>query len=95
MGEVCKLKNFYILFAMIFLIPVLWIKTIKKLTSINFFALAVIILALATVIYYDVQYISNNEYSTREIKWFNFWDYPLFFGIAVLNFEGNPGSLNV
>jgi len=95
MGEVCKLKTYYIIFAMTFLIPVLWIKTIKKLTIINFFALAVIISALSIIIFYDITYIVHNEYEDWVVKFFNFWEYPLFFGIAVLNFEGNPASLNV
>ena len=31
----------------------------------------------------------------KNIKNFDLLEYPLFFGIAILNFEGNPSSLNV
>ena len=80
---------------MTFLIPVLWIKTIKKLTIINAFALFVILFALVTIISYDILFITTNEYESWEIKYIDVFNYPVFFGIAVLNFEGNPASLNV
>lgn len=95
MGEACKLKDYYIGFATLFLVPVLWIKTIKKLTFINFIALGVIIFVLITIVYYDVFYIVHNTFDTREVKLFDFWEYPIFFGIAILNFEGNPSALNI
>ena len=31
----------------------------------------------------------------EEIKMFDYINYPFFFGIALLNFEGNPASLNI
>jgi len=80
---------------MTFLIPVLWIKSIKKLTIINVFALLVIIFALITIISYDIIFIKTNEYESREIKYFDPVNFPVFFGLAVLNFEGNPASLNI
>jgi len=80
---------------MTFLIPVLWIKTIKKLTFINVFALAAILFALATIITYDIIYIREDTYPEWEIKYFDAINFPIFFGIAVLNFEGNPASLNI
>ena len=80
---------------MTFLIPVLWIKTIKKLTFINVFALGVILFALATIITYNIIYIRENTFPEREIKYFDAVNFPIFFGIAVLNFEGNPASLNI
>lgn len=95
MGEACKLKNYYIIFSVLLLIPILWIKTIKKLTFINFFSLFMILLSLGTIIYYDITYIARNEYNTWTVDYFNILEYPLFFGIAVLNFEGNPSCLNL
>lgn len=64
MGEACKLKDYYIIFSVILLIPILWIKTIKKLTFINFFALFMIIISLITIVFYDIVYISNDEYES-------------------------------
>lgn len=37
----------------------------------------------------------EKEEVESEIKIFDFVHYPLFFGIAILNFEGNPATLNV
>jgi len=89
------MKNWYILGACLILIPILWIKTLKKLFWVNLFALTCMFACLCTIVYYDIVYIQNNEYPDREVKMFDLWDLPLFFGVAVLNFEGNPASLNV
>lgn len=80
---------------MTILIPILWIKTIKKMTSVNVFALMAILLALTLVVFYDIVYIKEDTYEEREIKYFDPINFPVFFGIAVLNFEGNPNSLNI
>lgn len=77
------------------LIPILWIETLKKLSFVSIFALVSMVACIGTIIYYDILYIVNDEYPNREIKSVDILEYPLFFGVAVLNFEGNPASLNV
>ncbi len=89
------MKSYYIWGACAILVPIMWIKTLKKLFWVNLFALTCILSCIVTIIYYDIVYIRENEYPDREIKLFDLWDLPLFFGVAVLNFEGNPASLNV
>lgn len=52
-------------------------------------------LALSVILYYDFKYLSQEPKVEREIKYFDIVHYPMFFGIAILNFEGNPATLNV
>ena len=39
--------------------------------------------------------VSQNTRNYDDIKMFDVMNYPFFFGIALLNFEGNPATLNV
>jgi len=77
--------------------PVCWIKHLKNLSWIAFIALAGMIMALTVILYYDIVYIAKGtgKEVEKEVKIFDFIHYPLFFGIAILNFEGNPATLNV
>lgn len=52
-------------------------------------------LALGVIIYYDFQYMFRESFADKHVKIFDLAHYPLFFGIAILNFEGNPATLNV
>lgn len=81
--------------AVIILSPVCWIKHLKNLSWIAFISLASILLALGTILYYDIKYLSEKSRSYDDIKMFDLLNYPFFFGIALLNFEGNPATLNV
>lgn len=94
-GEVCGLKNTYIWIVVCLLTPIIWIKTMKKLSIVSIFALSVMFVSVFTIIYYSVIYISEDTYPSRDIKGFDILESPLFFGIAILNFEGNPASINV
>ncbi|CAI2370542.1 unnamed protein product [Moneuplotes crassus] len=99
-GEICGHKNVYIFLATLILSPICWIKHLKNLSWIAFIALAGMLMALAVILYYDIYYITIETVEEEEeieatIKIFDIVHYPLFFGIAVLNFEGNPATLNV
>ena len=50
-----------------------------------------------TIIYYNSLTIISfkREEVFENVKMFDIYKYPLFIGIAMLNFEGNPTSLNV
>lgn len=94
-GEICNHQNFYISMAVIVLSPVCWIKHLKNLSWIAFLALAGMVMALSVIVYYDLLYMHKESDVDKEIKYFDAIHYPLFFGIAILNFEGNPATLNV
>lgn len=81
--------------AVIVLSPVCWIKHMKNLSWIAFIALAGMFLAISIILYYDFKYITQDAKVEKNIKMFDAIHYPLFFGIAILNFEGNPATLNV
>lgn len=81
--------------AVIILSPVCWIKHLKNLSWIAFIALAGMFLALSVILYYDIHYIRREPEVDKGVKIFDAVHYPLFFGIAILNFEGNPATLNV
>lgn len=81
--------------AVIILSPVCWIKHLKNLSWIAIMALMGMFLALGVIVYYDIKYITMESTVEKNIKMFDLMNYPLFFGIAILNFEGNPATLNV
>ena len=94
-GEVCGMKTFYIIFCVLILTPAMWIRTMKKLYYVSIFGLTVMIFGLSVIMYYDVIYIRDNAFPEREVKGFDLWEVPLFFGIAVFNFNANAVTLNV
>ena len=52
-GEVCGYKTQYICIAVLILIPILWVKSLKKLSFVSMIALAFMIFALAVIMYYN------------------------------------------
>lgn len=81
--------------AVIVLSPVCWIKHLKNLSWIAVLALCGMVCCLCVILWYDFQYIFHEEEEDKGVKMFDAIHYPLFFGIAILNFEGNPATLNV
>lgn len=52
-------------------------------------------MSIVVIIYYDFVFTYNKTLNDVEYKLFNPARYPVFIGLAILNFEGNTGALNI
>lgn len=71
------------------------IKHMKHIAYVSVIFLIGMIFTYITIIYSGLNLISNGKGHYDEVKLFDPYNYPFFFGIAILNFEGNPTSLNI
>jgi solute carrier family 36 (proton-coupled amino acid transporter) len=79
----------------IILVPIQWLKTFKFISYISIFANCSIIFALIVIMAYSRdEYVSEPELH-ENIRTLEISHLPLFFGIAVFNFEGNGVILNI
>ena len=65
----------------------------KKISYISFTSLVITLIAISVICIYGVTKIPGNDKS--ELKYFNFLEFPLFFGICVYQFEGNTTCLQI
>lgn len=79
----------------IIITPICWLKTFNFLSYVSMFSNCSILFGLITIMVYsekeyvDVPKLHNN------IRYIDLSNLPLFFGIAVFNFEGNGVILNI
>jgi len=93
--DFCGYKNTYIMISALCITPICWLKTFKFLSYVALFANCSIIFGLIVIMVY-----SENEYVDvpklhENIRYVEISNLPLFFGIAVFNFEGNGVILNL
>jgi hypothetical protein len=67
----------------------------KHLAYVSIVILFGMVFTYVVVLYTSIDLLVAGEGKFNEIKMFDVLNYPFFFGIAILNFEGNPISLNV
>lgn len=72
---------------LIVLIPVCMFTNLRKISYISLFSIIMIIIALCLVVYTDIDRIESTP--RDDIKYFDFAGFPLFFGVAIVIFEGN------
>jgi amino acid permease len=100
--EICNIKGVYVWICVFILIPINWIKEMKKLSYVSMIANVAIIFActkiplkflVMIIITYDMKEFEEGE--KKKISVLNLELLPFFFGVAVFNFEGNGVVLNV
>mmetsp|Transcript_10261 Transcript_10261/g.9066 ORF Transcript_10261/g.9066 Transcript_10261/m.9066 type:complete len:124 (+) Transcript_10261:471-842(+) len=94
-NKTCGNKSTYIMYAVLLLIPLCWIKHLKHLAYVSLVILAGMLFTYSVLIYISGTMIFEGNHKFEEIKMFDIWNYPFFFGIALLNYEGNPVCLNI
>lgn len=91
----CNSKILYIWLSVILLLPLCWIKHMKHLAYLSLVVLVGMVFTYITILAICGELLYQGNHHMEEIKYFDLLNYPFFFGIALLNFEGNPTSLNV
>lgn len=77
------------------LVPISWLKTFKLISYISLLANVSIIFALGIIMFYSEQQYVREPQLHENIRYLDISSLPLFFGVAVFNFEGNGVILNV
>ena len=85
----------YIFLGSLVLVPVCWLKTFKFIAYISLFSNISIIFALIVIMCYSEKSYVDQPELHENIRYIDFSHLPLFFGIAVFNFEGNGVVLNL
>ena len=77
------------------LLPLCWLRTFGFISYVSLFANISIIFALIVIVSYgEKEYVEEPELH-KDLTYLNIANMPMFFGIAVFNFEGNGIILNV
>jgi proton-coupled amino acid transporter len=77
------------------LVPICWLKGLKHISYVSMFANFSIIFALIVIMSYNEQSYVNEPELHENIRYMDATHMPLFFGIAVFNFEGNGVVCNL
>mmetsp|Transcript_17653 Transcript_17653/g.29828 ORF Transcript_17653/g.29828 Transcript_17653/m.29828 type:complete len:286 (+) Transcript_17653:421-1278(+) len=93
--DVCGHKNFFIIVSALILVPISWLRKFSFISYISLFASISIVFALAVIMTYGEENYVNHPEAHKNIRYVNARNMPLFFGVAVFNFEGNGVILNV
>ena len=93
--DYCGFKNTYIFLSALILVPICWLKTFKFIAYISLFANISIIFALIVIMVYSEKEFVDEPELHENIRYLNVYELPLFFGVAVFNFEGNGVILNM
>ena len=91
----CDNQAVYIMVAALIIMPVCWLTSFKYIAYVSLFASVFIVFALITIMTYgEREYVKNPELH-KNIRYIDASQLPMFFGVAVFNFEGNGVILNL
>lgn len=89
------MKSYYIAIAAFILIPICWLRSFKYLAYVSMASNVFLIFALAVIVMYCFQNHEDHPELSKDLNYFDPTAIPLFFGIAVFDFEGNGVVLNL
>ena len=93
--EECNMKSLYIIIAALILVPICWLRSFKYLAYVSMASNLFLVFALFIIIGYCFQNHSEHPELSENLNYFNFSAVPLFFGVAVFDFEGNGVVINL
>jgi len=93
--EMCGYKSAYIAIAAFVLIPICWLRSFKYIAYVSVLASAFLVIALIIIVKYSLSNISEHPEMHDDLVMFDLGMVPLFFGIAVFDFEGNGIIINL
>lgn len=91
----CGYKSLYIAVAAFILIPICWLRSFKYIAYISMASNVFLCFALFIILGYCFQNQKEHPELHENLTYFNFGAIPLFFGVAVFDFEGNGVVINL
>merc|ERR1712048_584928 len=89
------MKNGYIAMAAFLLIPICWLRSFKYLSYVSMASNVFLCVALFIIIGYCFKNHSEHPELSENLTYFSPGAIPLFFGVAVFDFEGNGIVINL
>ena len=93
--EQCNIGGLYIFIAAFILIPICWLRSFKYLAYVSMASNIFLVFALFIIVGYCFKNHSENPEMSEDLTYLNISAIPLFFGVAVFDFEGNGVVINL
>ncbi|CAI2374513.1 unnamed protein product [Moneuplotes crassus] len=93
--QICGHTTLYKLICAVLVAPLCMLKHMKHLAYVSALMLVAMFFTFGVILYETGAVVFSDQAHWEDIEMFNFINYPFFFGISLLNFEGNPTCLNV
>ena len=91
----CNIKGLYIFIAAFILVPICWLRSFKYLAYVSMASNIFLIFALFIIIGYCFKNHSEHPELSNDLNYFSPSAIPMFFGVAVFDFEGNGVVINL
>ena len=92
---ICNKQAVYILVGALIIMPVCWLTSFKYFAYISLFSSVFIVFALGIIMSYGEQEYVKRPEEHENLRYIDAAQLPMFFGVAVFNFEGNGVILNL